>query len=63
MTMGPSNHPAFRIAAKTLRVAVAAERALTHLYLYRVPRAVVLDTIFGPAEDIEYVSRTHFSRP
>ncbi len=58
-----AKHLAFRVAIKTLRVAFAAERALTHLYLYRVPKAVVLDTIFGPAEDIEYVSRTHFSRP
>ncbi len=56
-------HPAFRVAVKTLRVTFASERALTHLYLYRTSKAVVLDTIFGPAEDIEYVSRTHFSRP
>jgi len=61
--MGLIKHKAFRVAVETLRVAFATERALTHLYLYRAPRAVVLDTIFGPAEDIEYVSRTHFSRP
>lgn len=35
-----------------------ADAVLDQVCLYRWPRAVLLDTMLGPAEDVDYVSRT-----
>lgn len=47
----------------SFEAAEAVDTALCRVCLYRVPRAVLLDRILGPAEQFEHVSTTAPSSP
>lgn len=46
------------VIALLFEVAMRADDALSKLPFYGASRSWVLDRMFGPAEDFEYVSRT-----
>lgn len=44
-------------------LALRVEQQAAKVPLYRVPRALILDTILGPAEDFDFVSATTAQPP
>ena len=55
--------PSLSLSVRLFDAGHKLDSALSRCFMYRSARAVVLDTILGPAEDVEYVSTTTPSSP
>lgn len=56
--MWPLTALSMKAFSATFRTLEKVESTFSLLPPYRRTKALVLDSLFGPAEDIEYVSRT-----
>lgn len=63
MLGGPVFETYIRSLFALIRVVETADAATSRLPLWRRARGALLDSLFGPAEDIEYVSRTAPANP